>query len=136
MQIKLPLVAGEWSLMDAVEDGWAPRYQGAITHKMTFRDKNNHEIERFSSYIKPKLFPYISLRTVKFLHIHQNDIDGGIEYLDFYSKLKDIEIKYRPMVFVWGKNDQLELNKLNKMYKLRNFTKSMQFVDLLIRPGK
>ena len=47
VQIKLPLVAGEWSLMDAVEDGWAPRYQGAITHKMTFRDKNNHEIHLY-----------------------------------------------------------------------------------------
>ncbi|MCK5731856.1 MAG: hypothetical protein KAH13_02470, partial [Tenericutes bacterium] len=94
-------------------------------------DKNNKEIERFSSYIKPKLFPYISLRTVKFLHIRQNDIDGGIEYMDFYTRLKDIEITYKPMVFVWGKNDQLELNKINKMYKLRNFTKSMQFVDLL-----
>ena len=34
-------------------------------------------------------------------------------------------------VFVWGKNDQLELNKLNKLHKLNNYTKTMQFMDLL-----
>ena len=32
-------------------------------------DKNGYEIERYSSYIKPKLFPKISKRTEKFLHI-------------------------------------------------------------------
>ena len=38
---------------------------------------------------------------------------------------------YSPIVYVWGKNDQLELNKLNRLYKLNNFTRRMRFVDLL-----
>ena len=94
-------------------------------------DNKGQEILRYSSYIKPKLFPQISLRTIKFLHIKQENIEGGIDYFDFYNQLRDIHYKYRPMVFVWGKNDQLELNKLNKIHRLKNFTKSMQFVDLL-----
>ena len=35
------------------------------------------------------------------------------------------------MIFVWGKNDQLELNKMNKIYRLRKFNRNVQFVDLL-----
>ena len=94
-------------------------------------DKKGQEILRYSSYIRPKLFPQISLRTIKFLHITQENIDNGIDYFEFYKQLREIENKYNPMVFVWGKNDQLELNKLNKIHRLKNFTKSMQFVDLL-----
>ena len=94
-------------------------------------DSKGEEILRYSSYIKPKLFPQISLRTIKFLHVNQEDIDSGIEYIDFYNLLRDINYKYNPIVYVWGKNDQLELNKLNKIHNLKNFTKSMQFVDLL-----
>lgn len=38
---------------------------------------------------------------------------------------------YRPMVFVWGKNDELELAKMNRLYELDDFTRKMQFIDLL-----
>ncbi len=94
-------------------------------------DNEGHEIERYRNYVKPKIYPVISLRTIKFLHVMQADIDTGIEYIELYSKLKKIKHDYNPMVFVWGKNDQLELNKLNKLHKLNNFTKTMQFMDLL-----
>ncbi|XMB71963.1 exonuclease domain-containing protein [Mycoplasmatota bacterium WC30] len=94
-------------------------------------DNDGNEIERYSSYVKPKIFPVISLRTIKFLRVMQADIDTGIEYIEFYNKLKKLKHDHNPMVFVWGKNDQLELNKLNKLHKLNNFTKTMQFMDLL-----
>ncbi len=94
-------------------------------------DDSNKVIERFSSYIKPELFPQISRRTIKFLNIEQAEIETGITYLDFYHRLRNINYKYRPTTYVWGKNDQLELNKLNKIHKLNNFTKRMRFLDLL-----
>ncbi len=94
-------------------------------------DSEGTIIENFSSYVKPKLFPVISLRTIKFLHINQEEVDQGIEYQEFYKKMRDLQNKYNPAVYVWGKNDQLELNKLNRLHKLSNFTKNMQFVDLL-----
>ncbi len=94
-------------------------------------DKLGHEIERYSSYIKPKLFPKISKRTVKFLHIDQESVSGGIDYLDFYERFRKLTSKYGPMIFVWGKNDQLELNKMNKIHRLKKFSRNVQFVDLL-----
>lgn len=35
------------------------------------------------------------------------------------------------MVFVWGKNDQIELNKMNKLHHLGQFKQRLQFIDLL-----
>jgi sporulation inhibitor KapD len=94
-------------------------------------DEYGNEIEKYSSYIKPELFPEISIRTKKFLHIHQENVDKGIAYRDFHKRLFNIEKTYSPIVYVWGKNDQNELNKLNRIHRLNNFTKNMQFVDLL-----
>lgn len=93
--------------------------------------ENGEVIETFSSYIKPSLFPKISLRTIKFLHLKQEDIDTGIPYQTFYQRLFELYKTHNPTVFVWGKNDQLELNKLNRIHRLKNFTKSMRFIDLL-----
>jgi sporulation inhibitor KapD len=94
-------------------------------------DEFGNLIEDFSSYIKPKLFPELSLRNKKFLHIEQSDVDGGNTYEFLHQKIMQIQSKYKPIVYVWGKNDHLELNKLNKIHRLSNFTKSMQFIDLL-----
>ncbi|MDY0138458.1 MAG: exonuclease domain-containing protein [Candidatus Izemoplasmatales bacterium] len=94
-------------------------------------DEYGNEIERFSSYIKPMLFPEISIRTKKFLHIEQSDVDTGKTYYYLHKSILRIQNKYNPIVYVWGKNDQLELNKLNRIHKLVNFTKNMQFIDLL-----
>lgn len=94
-------------------------------------DVEGNVLEEYNAYIKPKLFPKISIRTMKFLHIQQEDIDQGIEYQKLYQKLQNIYYEYNPIVYVWGKNDQLELNKMNRIYKLKNFSKRMQFIDLL-----
>jgi sporulation inhibitor KapD len=94
-------------------------------------DKHGFEIERYTSFIKPKLFPKISRRTEKFLHIGQESVSGGIDYLDFYYIFRNLNHKYNPMIFVWGKNDQLELNKMNKIHRVKKFNNNVQFVDLL-----
>ena len=94
-------------------------------------DTEGNTIKTYSSYVKPKLFPVISARTIKFLNITQEEIDSGITYKEFYNNLKNLYYQYNPVVYVWGKNDKLELNKLNKIHKLQSFTKTMQFVDLL-----
>lgn len=95
-------------------------------------DKFGFEIERYSSYIKPKLHPEISKRTIKFLHINQENIDSGIDYKEFYMKFVKLNHDYNPMVFVWGKNDQLELNKMNRLHHLKSLNRNTQFIDLLM----
>jgi len=47
VQAYLSLNAGEWSVMDGKDDGWAPQYQGAIDHKLVFQDKNKHTISLY-----------------------------------------------------------------------------------------
>ncbi|MGI6392704.1 MAG: exonuclease domain-containing protein [Candidatus Izemoplasmatales bacterium] len=94
-------------------------------------DEEEKIIEEFSAFIKPKLFSKISERTAKFLSVSQAEIDAGIAYQEVHDLLKRIQRMYRPMVFVWGKNDELELAKMNRLYELDDFTRKMQFIDLL-----
>ncbi len=94
-------------------------------------DENGKIVEKFGSYVKPELFPKISIRTVKFLNVNQDMIETGITYKKLYEKLKYIQNRYHPAVYVWGKNDQLELNKLNRIHKLSNFVRRTRFIDLL-----
>jgi len=94
-------------------------------------DEKGKKIEEYKSYIKPTLFPELSKRALKFLHITQADVDGGMPYKTFYQKFNQMIRKYNPVVYVWGSNDQLELSKMNRIYKLRNFTRRIRFINLL-----
>lgn len=94
-------------------------------------DEYGFEIERHQAFVKPKLFPRLSKRTLKFLDLTQDDVDKGMPYEDLHSRLMKIEKEYQPIVFTWGKNDKIELKKLNKIHHLVNFLDDMQFVDLL-----
>ena len=98
---------------------------------LVLTDETGEVIERYSTFIKPKLFPQISERTAKFLSISQADIDQGIPYKEVHDHLLKIQRAFRPMVFTWGKNDELELTKMNRLYDLSDFTKKLQIIDLL-----
>jgi len=88
-------------------------------------------IDQKATFIKPHLFPEISERTRKFLHIEQQDIDQGMTYKDFYQLFFTLIQHYKPMVIVWGSNDQLELKKMNLIHNLFDFTPRTQIIDLL-----
>ncbi len=88
-------------------------------------------LEEHSFFIKPTLFPQISDRTEKFLRISQDDIMGGKDYSFFHDIFSRIQNTYRPMIFIWGKNDKLELKKMNNIYQFEEFTAKAQFIDLL-----
>ncbi len=94
-------------------------------------DQFGNVIQRETYFIKSILYNEISDRTKKFLHIEQSDIDGGIPYPVFYERFITMLNQYKPMIFVWGQNDQLELRKMNNLHSLTDFTPKTQFVDLL-----
>ena len=94
-------------------------------------DEDGTTVETLSTFIKPTLFPQITDRTRKFLHIRQDAIDGGMAYPDFYKAFAELIRKYRPMVFVWGQNDQIELKKSMIANNLPDITPRMQVIDLL-----
>lgn len=94
-------------------------------------DQFDQVISKADIYIKPKLFPKISERTKRFLHIEQEDVDAGIDYVTFYDEFTEQLLKYKPMVYVWGQNDKIELKNMNRIHELRDFTPTTQFIDLL-----
>ncbi len=98
---------------------------------MVLTDNDGKTIIEHTFFMKPELFPEISERTRKFLKISQTEIEGGRHYSDFHELFQRIMVKYRPVIYVWGKNDKLELKKMNKIHELDDFTAVAQFVDLL-----
>jgi sporulation inhibitor KapD len=98
---------------------------------MVLTDSQGTVLERLSTFIKPILFPLISDRTQKFLHIKQAAIDSGLAYPDFYRILDGLVRKYRPMIFVWGQNDMIELKKTTENHGLPDLTRRLQVIDLL-----
>jgi sporulation inhibitor KapD len=98
---------------------------------LVLTDPAGNIIEKQSMFVKPILFKMISDRTQKFLHIVQNSVDEGLPYEDFYRLFDGMMRKYRPMVFVWGQNDLIELKKSMKMNGLIDITPRIQFIDLL-----
>ncbi|MGE4571789.1 MAG: exonuclease domain-containing protein [Candidatus Izemoplasmatales bacterium] len=94
-------------------------------------DARGKEIQRYNAFVKPKLFPKLSKRTLKFLDLSQDDVDHGTKFEDLYQILYNINQEYQPIIYVWGKNDKSELSKLNRIHDLDDFINDMQFVDLL-----
>lgn len=98
---------------------------------LVLTDNDGNLIEEVNRFIQPILFKEISDRTKRFLSIDQEDINQGISYSEFYNHFQKILKEYKPMVLVWGQNDQIELRKMNKIHNLPDFTSKTQFVDLL-----
>lgn len=98
---------------------------------MVLTDAEGIVLDKQAMFIKPVLFRTISDRTQKFLHINQAQIDEGLSYPDFYHQFEKIIRQYRPMVFVWGQNDLIELKKSMAYNNLPNITPKIQFIDLL-----
>ena len=73
----------------------------------------------------------ISYRTKKYLHIVQAVIESGMEPRDFLERLRIRFRKNRPMVFVWGQNDILELKKASRLHRIPDITSGVQMIDLL-----
>lgn len=98
---------------------------------MVLTDADGAVLKQQSMFIKPVFFKSISDRTQKFLHIKQESIDNGYSYTEFYRAFDQIIRQYRPMVFVWGQNDLIELRKSMSYNNLPNITPKIQFIDLL-----
>ena len=94
-------------------------------------DGNGKVLEERRFFIKPTLFPKISLRTKKFLRFAQTEVDRGKPYPAFHRMLKNMIRRHRPMVFVWGKNDREGIRRMNKIHDLMDFTDQIRFIDLL-----
>lgn len=94
-------------------------------------DSNNNEISRYCEMIKPTHHPKITRRTIKFLKIKQEDVDNGIDYIDFYKKFKSDVERYNPAIIVWGRNDFLALRESYKFNNMPSLKRKTRYINLL-----
>lgn len=94
-------------------------------------DKDDNLIEQYSEWIKPKLHPTLTKRTLRFLKITQEEMDNGIDYIDFYDHFKHLIETYDPAIIVWGRNDFLALRDSYKINQVQNLHHKTRYINLL-----
>ena len=96
-------------------------------------DENNVILEEYNQIIKPTIHKKLTKRTTKFLEITQEEVNNGIEYHEFYEHFKQIVMKHKPAIIVWGRNDFLALRdsyRVNKVPTLKNTTRYINLLKL------
>ena len=94
-------------------------------------DKDNNIIEEYNKLIKPTLHKKLTKRTLKFLKITQDEIDKGIEYVEFYNHFKRLVKEHKPAIIVWGRNDFLALRESYRINRLPSLKKKTRYINLL-----
>jgi sporulation inhibitor KapD len=90
---------------------------------------NQIEAEQFSSYVKPKRFPFLSERCKNFLQISQAKIDEGISFSDLLTTLKIYDQASSTTVITWGNMDMKVLRQ-NCQMNNEKFPFAGRFRDL------
>jgi sporulation inhibitor KapD len=67
--------------------------------------------EEFSSFVTPVAFPRLSDRCKSFLHITQQQVDGGIPFLELVQKMEDLNKGYDNRLITWGNMDMRVLRQ-------------------------
>ncbi len=94
-------------------------------------DIDNNIIEEYNELIKPKLHPKLTKRTLKFLEITQDEINKGIDYVDFYNHFKSVIETYNPAIIVWGRNDFLALRDSYRVNNVTTLKSKTRYINLL-----
>ncbi len=105
--------------------------QEIIQSGIVVEDSDGVVVEDECDFITPTKFPKVTKRTMKFLGITQEQVDGGISPLDYQNKLKEFVDKYDPIIVVWGKNDIIALKEFAEINKFELVTPRERFVNLL-----
>ncbi|KUP06087.1 sporulation inhibitor KapD [Bacillus coahuilensis m2-6] len=85
-------------------------------------------IESFSSYVQPRVFKTLTPRCKKFLKIKQEDVDGGISFIEFIHYLQKLNKKEKSII-TWGNMDMKVLRENCEKAGLL-FPFQGEFVDL------
>lgn len=94
-------------------------------------DKDDNEVLRYSSYVKPKSQVDINDRTCKFLDIRKKDFyKVAISPQKAYNIFKKIIKKYNPAIVVYGRNDILSLSDFYRLNRLPTLKYNTRFINL------
>ncbi|WP_010174531.1 3'-5' exonuclease KapD [Bacillus coahuilensis] len=86
-------------------------------------------IESFSSYVQPRVFKTLTPRCKKFLKIKQEDVDGGISFIEFIHYLQKLNKKRKKSNYYLGNMDMKVLRENCEKAGLL-FPFQGEFVDL------
>lgn len=68
--------------------------------------RNDEIYEKFSSFVTPVRFPFLSERCKSFLNISQEQVDSGVPFVDLVKKFEEISSGYhKNTVVTWGNMD-------------------------------
>lgn len=84
-----------------------------------------------ASLVKPKDASGLNARTFSFLNIEKEDFKKAITIKTFYKRLKKYMEEYNPVIYVWGKNDIINLDAFYNMHNVEPVTSRKNFVNLM-----
>lgn len=102
-----------------------------IQYGAYLEDSEGNLILTEENMVQPSSMVGINSRTHDFLNISKKDFKKAQTPLQFYHTLQDIIIYYQPIIYVWGKNDILMLNKFYEKYNVHPLVERQNIINLM-----
>lgn len=102
-----------------------------VQYGFYLENEKGQVILKEDSLVRPILPNALNARTCNFLNLKPSHFKEAISYKVFYRRLKYLIGKYQPIMYVWGKNDIIILEKSYYINKVQPITNRMNFVNLM-----
>lgn len=106
-------------------------YSEIIEYGIHLEDEDGKVIASKSGYIRPLCPIGISDRTLEFLNEERKTLEKAPLFHEFYKVFKDYLVMYQPVIYIWGRNDYLMLQKSYQKYNLKQLAPRGKFVNLM-----
>jgi sporulation inhibitor KapD len=112
-------------------DTGKPFASEVIQYGFYIEDEAGNVIDSDQSLVRPVFKSGLNERTFDFLSLKLNDFKKAISYKAFYIALKEVIDRYDPVIYVWGKNDIIVLEKSYELHQMEPLTHRDSFVNLM-----
>lgn len=112
-------------------DGEIKFYSEIIQYGFYLEDENGNLIDSACGMIRPTCPLSISNRTCDFLHVNKEKLLKAPYYSKFYKTIGEYMMLYQPVIYIWGKNDYLMIEKSYVLNNVKPLTTRKNFVNLM-----
>lgn len=106
-------------------------YSEIIQYGIYLEDSSGNAIDSAKGFIRPKCELGINERTCEFVHLSKNELRHAPYYSKFYNILKNYMMMYQPVIYIWGKNDYLMIERSYKIQGAKPITERKNFINLM-----